>query len=102
MAVALDSNAVIGFLDSGDAFHQAVDERIRRLLGEGENLYASVMTCAEVLSGAKLGHHGEAAVKGFFTDLITWVGSLASSRSETRSDAVGIRWAAAGRALPPT
>lgn len=73
MAVALDSNAVIGFLDSSDAFHPAADERIRELLAEGQNLCASVVTYAEVLTGAKLGHHDEGVVRGFFEELVTWV-----------------------------
>lgn len=71
MAVALDSNAVIGFLDRGDALHQAADERVRSLLGGGERLYASAVTYAEVLTGAKLAHHDEAIVVGFFDQLIT-------------------------------
>jgi predicted nucleic acid-binding protein len=73
VAVALDTNAVIGFLDRGDSFHKAVDRRIRELLGQGENLYASVITYAEVLTGAKLGHHSEEVVRGFFGNLITLV-----------------------------
>ncbi|MGI8726881.1 MAG: type II toxin-antitoxin system VapC family toxin [Solirubrobacterales bacterium] len=71
MAVALDSNAVIGFLDPGDTFHEAANERIRSLLGGGERLYASVVTYAEVLTGAKLAHHDEAIVVGFFDQLIS-------------------------------
>lgn len=70
MAVALDSNAVIGFLDPGDVFHDAANEAIRSLVGEGERLYASVVTYAEVLVGAKLAHHDEAIVVGFFDQLI--------------------------------
>jgi predicted nucleic acid-binding protein len=73
VAVALDSNAVIGFLDSSDPFHEAADKRIRELLEEGGLLSASVVTYAEVLAGAKLGHHDEAAVRGFFVDLISSV-----------------------------
>lgn len=73
MAVALDSNAVIGFLDRGDALHEAADNRIRELLGEGQNLHASVVTYAEVLTGAKLGHHDEGVVRGFFEELASRV-----------------------------
>lgn len=73
MAVALDSNAVIGFLDPGDIFYEAANERIRSLLGGGERLYASVVTYAEVLTGAKLAHHDEAIVVGFFDQLIAEV-----------------------------
>ncbi len=71
MAVAVDSNVVIGFLDRGDAFHAAADAKIRVLLSERELLYASGVTYAEVLTGAKLGHHDESVVRGFFDQLIT-------------------------------
>lgn len=73
MAVALDSNVVIGFLDRGDALHQAADAKVRELLSGGENLVTSVVTYAEVLTGAKLGHHDETVVRGFFRELITQV-----------------------------
>lgn len=72
MAVVLDSNAVIGFLDADDALHVAADEAVRELALEGE-LVVSVVTYAEVLTGARLGHHGEGTVKGFFNDLISAV-----------------------------
>lgn len=72
MAVVLDSDAVIGFLDSGDALHAAADSAIRELIAK-ERLAVSVVTYAEVLTGARLGHHDEEAVKGFFTDLVSEV-----------------------------
>lgn len=71
MAVVLDSDTIIGFLDRSDALHPAAQEKLTRLLSEGEPLIASVVTFAEVLTGAKLGHHGEDAARGFFDDLIT-------------------------------
>lgn len=70
MAVVLDSDAVIGFLDRSDALHPPAKARIRRLLAADEPLIVSVATFAEVLTGAMLGHHGEEAVRGFFDDLI--------------------------------
>lgn len=70
MAVALDSNVVIGFLDRSDRFHHAADKAIRELLA-GEQLVVSAVTYAEVLTGARLGHHDEEVVKGFFADLIS-------------------------------
>ena len=70
MAVALDSNVVIGFLDRSDKFHQAADKAIRELLAS-EQLVVSAVTYAEVLTGARLGHHDEDVVKGFFSDLIS-------------------------------
>lgn len=72
MAVVLDSDAVIGFLDADDALHGPADAAIRRLLAE-QRLFASAVTYAEVLTGAKLGHHSTEQVKGFFADLISAV-----------------------------
>lgn len=73
MAVVLDSDAVIGFLDRGDALNKSAEARVSKLLSAGEPLLASVITFAEVLTGAKLGHHSEHSVRGFFDDLIAEV-----------------------------
>jgi predicted nucleic acid-binding protein len=70
VAVVLDSDAVVGFLDRNDALHDAADAAIRDLVGK-ERLLVSVVTYAEVLTGARLGHHDEHQVKGFFRDLIS-------------------------------
>jgi hypothetical protein len=72
VAVALDSDAVIGFLDSGDALHAAADSAIRELMPE-QRLVVSVVTYAEILTGARLGHHDEEKVADFFADLISEV-----------------------------
>lgn len=72
MAVVLDSDAVVGFLDRNDALHDAADRAIRDLLGK-DRLLASVVTYAEVLTGARLGRHDEHGVRGFFSDLISEV-----------------------------
>lgn len=72
MAVVLDSDAVIGFLDSKDALHVAADAAIRDLVRK-QRLLVSVVTYAEVLTGAKLGHHDENQVRGFFAQLISEV-----------------------------
>ena len=58
MAVVLDSDAVVGFLDRDDALHQAADGAIRDLARE-QALRASAVTYAEVLTGTRLGHHDE-------------------------------------------
>lgn len=71
MAVALDSDAVIGFLDRGDALHASAEERLKELLSAGELLVTSAITYAEVLTGAKIGRQPEETVRGFFGDLIT-------------------------------
>ena len=70
MAVALDSNVVVGFLDRSDPLHDAADRAIRDLLAT-QQLFVSVITYAEVLTGARLGHHDEDQVMGFFADLIS-------------------------------
>jgi predicted nucleic acid-binding protein len=67
--VLLDSVALAGFLDRDDAFHVSADERIRTLAGR-DRLIASVVTYAELLTGAALGHHGAETVRGFFAELI--------------------------------
>lgn len=72
MAVVLDSDAVVGFLDRDDALHEAADAAIRELAHD-QRLLVSVITYAEVLTGAKLGHHDEEHVRGFFSQLISAV-----------------------------
>lgn len=75
MAVVLDSDAVVGFLDRRDALHDVADTAIRDLVRE-QRLLVSVVTYAEVLTGARLGHHDEDQVKGFFAGLISEVLSV--------------------------
>lgn len=70
MAVVLDSDAVVGFLDNSDALHDAADEAMRELV-HGHRLLVSVVTYAEVLTGTRLGHHDEDQVRGFFFRLIS-------------------------------
>jgi predicted nucleic acid-binding protein len=72
VAVVLDSSVVVGFLDRSDGLHDAADETIRSLL-VSHRLFVSVITYAEVLTGARLGHHDEVQVAGFFADLISTV-----------------------------
>jgi predicted nucleic acid-binding protein len=72
VAVVLDSGVVVGFLDRDDALHDAADVAIRDLVRE-QRLLASVVTYAEVLIGARLGHHDEGQVAGFFTALMSAV-----------------------------
>jgi predicted nucleic acid-binding protein len=67
--VLLDSVAVAGFLHREDAFHAAADERIRAAAGK-DRLVASVVTYAELLRGAEVGHHDVETVRGFFAELI--------------------------------
>lgn len=85
MAVVLDSDAVIGFLDRNDTLHAAADKAIRDLAGK-ERLLVSVVTYAEVLTGARLGHHDEGQVKGFFSDLISDVLPVDMNVGEVAAD----------------
>ncbi|HEX5608522.1 MAG TPA: PIN domain-containing protein [Solirubrobacterales bacterium] len=71
MGIVLDSGVVVGFLDRGDALHEAADRAIRDLVGQ--RLLASVVTYAEVLTGARMGHHDEDSVAGFFSSLLSGV-----------------------------
>jgi predicted nucleic acid-binding protein len=72
VAVVLDSDVVIGFLDRQDALHDAADAAIREFARE-QRLVVSVVTYAEVLTGARLGHHNEHDVAGFFRGLLSAV-----------------------------
>jgi predicted nucleic acid-binding protein len=72
VAVVLDSGVAVGFLDRDDALHDAAVAAIRDLVRE-QRLLASVVTYAEVLTGARLGHHDEGRVAGFFTALMSAV-----------------------------
>lgn len=84
MAVVLDSAAVVAFLDRDDALHGAADAAIRKLIAE-HRFYASAVTFAEVLTGARLGHHDEELVRGFFRDLVAEVLPVEAATAERAS-----------------
>lgn len=90
----LDSDAVIGFLDRSDALHTSADAAVRKFTLE-QRLLVSVVTYAEVLTGARLGHHGEGRVRGFFDDLISGVLpvdlEVADKAAELRSQRKALR-----------
>ncbi len=85
MVALLDSVAVAGFLDRDDPFHVAADARVRELAGR-ERLIVSVITYAELLTGAGLGHHDRTAVRGFFEDLIDEVHDVDRHVAERAAD----------------
>jgi hypothetical protein len=87
VAVVLDSDAVVAFLDRTDGLHDAADEAIRDLLGK-DRLLASAVTYAEVLTGARLGRHDEKQVRGFFADLIS---SILPVDAEVADQAANLR-----------
>lgn len=68
MAVALDADAIVGFLDRSDALHDSAVEEVGKAAA-GDSLVTSAVTLAEILTGALLGHHDEEVVRGFFGDL---------------------------------
>ena len=72
MAIVLDSDVVVGFLDRQDALHDAADAAIREF-ARRQRLVASVVTYTEVMAGARLGHHNEDDVAGFFRGLLSAV-----------------------------
>lgn len=71
MGVALlDSSVIVGFLDADDPLHPAADSAVRRIATE-HTLAVSVVTVAELLAGAKLGHHDEAIVRRFLVRTVS-------------------------------
>jgi predicted nucleic acid-binding protein len=70
VAVVLDSDAVVGFVDGTDALHGAADAAVRDIAGK-QRLVVSVVTYAEVVTGARIGHHDLDAVAGFLADVIS-------------------------------
>jgi predicted nucleic acid-binding protein len=92
VAVVLDSDVVAGFLDRSDALHGAASAAVGELVHE-HRLLTSAVTYAEVLTGARLGHHDEQEVQGFFDDLVSEIlpvdvataDAAASVRSRHRS-----------------
>ncbi|HET7591149.1 MAG TPA: PIN domain-containing protein [Solirubrobacterales bacterium] len=94
MAVVLDSDAVVGFLDRDDALHGAADDAIRDLIGT-HRLLVSAVTYAEVLTGARLGHHDEEQARGFFYELTSGILSvdmeIAEKAAELRSRLKSLR-----------
>jgi predicted nucleic acid-binding protein len=63
--ILLDSTVIVGFLDADDALHDVAVARFKEIVGR-EPLAASVISYAEVMTGASIGHHVERNVDGFF------------------------------------
>jgi predicted nucleic acid-binding protein len=94
--VLVDSVVVAGYLDRDDAFHTASDQRLRSLAGR-DRLIASVVTYAELLTGAGTGHHEEDLVRGFFAELVD---DLLPVDRPVAERAAGLLAAKAGLRLP--
>jgi predicted nucleic acid-binding protein len=86
VAVVLDSGAVAAFLDRDDALHVTADAAIRDLVTERHRLLASVVTFAEILTGAHLFHHDEQKVRGFFADLVSEILPVESATAERAAE----------------
>jgi predicted nucleic acid-binding protein len=67
--ILLDSTVIVGFLDADDALHAASVARLRELAA-AHTFAASIIGYAEVMTGARLGHHPQDRVAGFFDALI--------------------------------
>jgi predicted nucleic acid-binding protein len=85
VAVVLDSDVVVGFLDRQDALHDAADSIVREL-ARGQRLVVSVVTYAEVSTGARLGHHNEEDVAGFFRGLLSAILPVDVAVADTAAD----------------
>lgn len=85
MAVALDTDVVIGFLDRGDAHHPAAAEAVLAAAREGE-IVTSAITVAEVMTGARIGHHDVEAVRAFFGELISRVLPIGAAEAELAAE----------------
>jgi predicted nucleic acid-binding protein len=57
-----------------------------RDLAHAQRLLVSVITYAEVLTGAKLGHHNEDHVRGFFSQLVSGVLPVDTTVADTAAD----------------
>jgi predicted nucleic acid-binding protein len=96
VAVIVDSDAVIGFLDRGDALHDAADALIRKHFAS-RPLLASAVTYAEVMTGVRIGKHDERPVREFFSELIASVLPVEVQVAET---AASLRARHAGLRMP--
>jgi hypothetical protein len=85
VAVVLDSGVVIGFLDRQDALHDVADAAVRELIRR-QRLLASAVTYAEVLTGARLGHHDEDDVTGFFRGVLSAVLPVDAAVADAAAD----------------
>lgn len=65
----LDSSVLIAYLDRDDTLHEGAARAIESALRSGSGLAISAVSWAEILNGAKQGHHDEAAIREFVADL---------------------------------
>jgi predicted nucleic acid-binding protein len=86
MGIALlDSSVVIGFLDSDDSLHKVADAAVRDA-ARHHVFVVSVVTLAELLTGALLGHHDEDTVRRFFAMTVSRHIPLGEPEAERAAD----------------
>jgi predicted nucleic acid-binding protein len=81
----LDTGAVVAFLSSGDKHHLAASQAIRSAASQ-DYFLLSAISYAELLTGARLGHRAEGAVRGFckrFVEEIVAVDDQIADRAAT-------------------
>lgn len=92
--VLLDSVVIVAFLDASNAFHRDADAAVRAA-ARADTLVASVVTYAELLTGAKLGRRDELLTRGFFDELLADVlpvdRRVAERAAELRAARKGLR-----------
>ncbi len=85
----LDSAVIAGFLKADDALHEVARTAVRGAAARG-SLVASVVTLTELIAGARLAHHDQQVVRGFFrqlvADVIPFTFDLADRAAELRAD----------------
>jgi predicted nucleic acid-binding protein len=81
----LDSSVIAGFLKRDDSLHASAASAVRASAAEGP-LIASVITFAELLTGAHLAHHDEAVVRGFFRELVSTIVPLTTDLAERAAE----------------
>jgi len=94
--ILIDSTVIVAFLDRDDALHRPTVARFRELLAT-EALTASVISYAEVMTGASLGHHEERNVDGFFE---TFLSELLSVDRFVAARAAALRGGRPSLAMP--
>ena len=67
--IVLDTSAVAGYLDAGDALHDAAEAAISRLARERHFFGASAVTWSELMVGVGLGYYADDDVRGLFDDM---------------------------------
>jgi predicted nucleic acid-binding protein len=88
--VLLDSVAIVAYLDATNVFHAAADGAITRSARE-DRLSSSAINYAELLTGAKLGHHDEQVVRGFFSELLSEVFPVGRDIAERAAELRGAK-----------